>query len=191
MKAFIFWLAAGLALLGGCALTPQQLHLDPTVSVQSPPVGNGTIVGLAVEDSRSDTKLGEVGDPNTKMVEVGLSEDFKPRLHDEVAKALTSLGFTVVDYSEQPDRTLTIEVKRLDLRSVKQAFVFDTELRAELGAIAKNGADTFDRVYYVRTKRETGGPPFLKDSNVLINTAVSQALSDILADEKLLELLSR
>jgi hypothetical protein len=126
------------------------------------------------------------------MVEVSLTEDFKPQLFEEVRDALTEMGFNVVPAGgEESDRTLQIDVRRLELTSVKQPFVFDTELRAELGAVATNGGDTYDRLYYVRTRKETAGPPYLKDSNALINTAVSQALEDLLSDERLLELLAR
>jgi uncharacterized lipoprotein YajG len=125
------------------------------------------------------------------MVDVSLTEDVKPRLYDAVSRSLTALGFNVVPYSDDLERALTIDVRRLELNSVKQAFVFDTELRAELGAVARNGGDTFDRLYYVNTRKETAGPPNLKDSNAMVNTAVSQALGDILSEQRLLELLTR
>ncbi len=189
-------LIAGLAVatataFSGCALTPQNLRLDPTISMQPQPVASGTIVGLAISDNRSTQKLGEVGDPNTKMVEVSLTEDFRPRLYSEVARLLMALGFSVVPYGDNLERAITIDVRRLELSSIKQPFVFDTELRAELGAVARSGGDSYDRVYYVRTRKETAGPPFLKDSNALVNTAVSQALEDILSDQSLFELLKR
>ena len=58
-------------------------------------------------------------------------------------------------------------------------------------ASAKNDNETYDRLFYVRSFKETAAPPFLKDSNALVNTAVSQALEDILTDEKMLQLLAR
>lgn len=189
--ALSLMLAAAGALLASCALTPQQLHLVPSVSVRTEPVADGTPVTVTVEDSRTSQKLGEVGDPNTQMVEVSLEEDFKPRLLEEVSKALAALGFKVVSGDQEAERNLQIDVRRIELSSVKQPFVFDTELRAELGALATNGGDTYDRLYYVRTRKETAGPPYLKDSNALVNTAVSQALEDMLNDERLLEMLAR
>jgi uncharacterized lipoprotein len=192
MKSIILSLTlAAVSVLSACALTPQNLRLDPKVSVQPTPVASGTIIGLGIEDSRSTQKLGEVGDPNTKMVDVSLTEDFRPRLYDEISRTLTALGFSVVPYSDNLERAITVDVRRLELSSVKQPFVFDTELNAELGAVARNGGDTYDRLYYVRTRKETAGPPYLEDSNALVNTAVAQALEDILSDQRLFELLKR
>jgi len=192
MRRLVLNLTAAAAIaLSGCALTPQNLHLEPAVTIQPTPVASGTIIGLAVEDNRSTQKLGEVGDPNTQMVDVSLTEDFRPRIYEEVARTLTALGFNVAPYSDNLERSLMIDVRRLELSSTKQAFVFETELRAELGAVARNGGDTYDRLYYVRTRKETAAPPFLKDSNALVNTAVSQALDDMLSDRRLFELLTR
>lgn len=192
MKSIILSLTlAAVSVLSACALTPQNLRLDPQVSMQPARVASGTIVGLGIEDSRSSQKLGEVGDPNTKMVDVSLTEDFRPRLYAEISRTLTALGFSVVPYSDNLERAITVDVRRLELSSVKQPFVFDTELNAELGAVARNGGDTYDRLYYVRTRKETAGPPYVKDSNALVNTAVAQALQDILSDERLFELLKR
>jgi uncharacterized lipoprotein YajG len=190
-NAILCLTTAAVTALSGCALKPQNLRLEPALSVQPVPVASGTIIGLAIQDNRSTQKLGEVGDPNTQLVEVSLTEDFGPRVYEEVSRSLAALGFSVVPYSDNLERAITIDVRKLELSSIKQAFVFDTELRAELGAMARNGGDSYERLYYVRTRKETAGPPSLKESNTLVSTAVSQALDDVLSDQRLGELLTR
>jgi uncharacterized lipoprotein YajG len=182
---------AAVVLISGCSLKPQFLHLDPPLNVRGAQVANGTLIGLAVSDGREMQKLGEVGDPNTKMVEVSLTEDFSPALYTKVAGVLKEKGYETVPASGAMTRSLQISVKRLELTSVKTAFNFETELRAELSASARNDNETYDRLFYVRTYKETAAPPFRKDSNAMVNTAVSQALEDILSDEKMLQLLAR
>lgn len=182
--------AAVLAVIQGCALKPQFIHLDPAVNISSTQVANGTLIGLSVTDARDTKKLGEVGDPNNKMVEVSLTEDFTPLLYKKIAEKLTEKGFEVVPSSDAMLRALNISVKRLELSSVKTPFNFKTELRAEIGASAHNEKETYDRLFYVRTYKETAGPPYQKDSNALVNSAVSQALDDMLSDEKLQQLLA-
>lgn len=182
--------AAVFAVIQGCALKPQFIHLDPAVNISSTQVANGTLIGLSVTDARDTKKLGEVGDPNNKMVEVSLTEDFTPLLYKKIAEKLTEKGFEVVPSSDAMLRALNISVKRLELSSVKTPFNFKTELRAEIGASAHNEKETYDRLFYVRTYKETAGPPYQKDSNALVNSAVSQALDDMLSDEKLQQLLA-
>jgi uncharacterized lipoprotein YajG len=175
----------------GCSLKTQYLHIDPDVKVKQAQIGDGKPVGLRVSDSRSDRKLGEVGDPDRKMVDVRVDEDPSPVIYERVRQALITLGFSVQPYDETMARTLDIKLRSLTLQSVKKPLTFDTELRAEVAAHAVNAAAYYDRQFNVRTHKDGAAPPFEKDSTVLVNTAVSQALEDLLADEELLAVLAR
>ena len=194
MNTRILLATAVLALLTitqGCSLKTQYLRIDPEVKVKEAQIGDSKTVGLLVSDSRSDKKLGEVGDPDRKMVDVRVEEDPSPAIYEQVKQALTRLGFSVQPYSETMDRTLEVKVKNLELKSVKKPLTFDTELRAEVAAHAVNANEYYDRQFNVRTHKDGAAPPFEKDSSLLVNTAVSQALEDLLADEELIAMLAR
>ncbi|MFN0038272.1 MAG: YajG family lipoprotein [Burkholderiales bacterium] len=180
-----------LPLFAGCALKPQYLQVDPEIKAPESQVGAGVQVGLKVSDVRTDQKLGEVGDPNNKMVDVRVAKDPSPAIYLRVERALSKMGFTIVPYSDGMVRTLQVEVRELTLQSVKKALVFDTELRAVIGGIATNGPNRHDRQLNVRTRKESAAPPFEKDSTALVNTAVSQALEDLVADDNVLGVLTR
>lgn len=188
---FALVLLGMVAAIQGCSLKPQNLRLDPPLKVTESSVGNDRMVGLAVSDSRTDKKLGEVGDPNTKMVDVAVEEDPSAAVYARLEEALAKLGFSVVPYSDAMERTLQVDIRSLQLKSVKTAFTFETELRAEVGAHAANGPSYYDRQFNVRTRKDGAAPPFEKDSSMLVNTAVSQALEDMLSDEQLLDLLAQ
>ena len=184
----VFGMAAAIQ---GCALKPQNLRIDPPVKVNESAVGDGRIIGLGVSDARTDKKLGEIGDPNTRMVDVSVEEDPSAAVYARLQEALAKLGFSVVPYSDALERTLQVEIRNLELKSVKTPFTFETELRAALGARVANGPEYYDRQFNVRTRKDGAAPPFEKDSTMLVNTAVSQALEDMLSDEQLLELLAK
>ena len=179
------------AAIQGCVLKPQSLRVDPPVKVNESAIGNGRIIGLGVSDARTTKKLGEIGDPNTKMVDVSVEEDPSAAVYERLREALTKLGFSVVPYSDAMERKLQVEIRSLELKSVKTPFTFETELRAALGARAANGLEYYDRQFNVRTRKDGAAPPFEKDSSMLVNTAVSQALEDMLADDQLMELLAK
>ena len=194
MREKLWWSVALLALfsLQACSLKPQNLRLDPQqVRIQESKVGNGTTVALKVEDTRPTKKLGEVGDPDNKMVDVSVEDDPSPKIYERVREALTRMGFMVVPYSDGADPSLKLEIRKLELKSVKTPFTFETELRAELAAHAAKTNGYYDRQFNVRTRRDGAAPPFEKDSTKLVNTAISQALEDLLADEQLLGTLAR
>jgi uncharacterized lipoprotein YajG len=189
------WLATAATVLcigvQGCALKNQSLRIDPEVKVKESQIGIGKTVGLRISDARADKKLGEVGDPDRKMVDVTVDEDPSPAIYERVKQALSRMGFSVQPYSSTMDRTLAIEIRTLELQSVKKPLTFYTELRAEVAAHAANSTAYYDRQFNVRTRKESAAPPYQKDSTKLVNTAVSQALEDLLADEQLLDLLAR
>ena len=175
----------------GCTMNHQYLRIDPEIKVKEAQIGEGKEVGLQVSDSRSNTKLGEVGDPDRKMVDVWVVEDPSPAIYERVKQALTGMGFSVQPYSETMDRRLDITIRSLELKSVKTPMTFDTELRATVAAHAVNSTAYYDRQFNVRTRKSGAAPPYEKDSTLLVNTAVSQALEDLLADEQLLAMLAR
>ena len=175
----------------GCSLKPQYLRIDPEVRVKDSQIGNSRVIGLRISDARTEKKLGEVGDPDRKMVDVRVDEDPSPAIFERVKQALARLGFSVQPYGETMDRTLDIQIRKLELQSVKKPLTFDTELRAEVAAHAVNSKEYYDRQFNVRTRKDGAAPPFEKDSTQLVNTAVSQALEDLLADEQLLAMLAR
>ncbi|MEO8004397.1 MAG: YajG family lipoprotein [Betaproteobacteria bacterium] len=177
--------------LQGCSLKQQTVRIDPEVKVQDSQVGNNVVIGLRVSDGRTDKKLGEVGDPNIKMVDVRTEEDPSPAIYGRVKQALTRLGYTVQPFDESMGRTLDITVNKLELQSVKKPLTFDTELRAEVTAHAVNAKTYYDRQFNVRTRKDGAAPPYEKDSTALVNTALSQALEDLLSDDKLLALLAK
>lgn len=194
MNAKILLAATAIALLAGiqgCSLKTQHLRIDPEVKVKEGQSASNKTIGLKVSDSRPDKKLGEVGDPDRKMVDVMVEEDPSPAIYERVKQALTSMGFSVQPYSETTDRTLDIKIRKLELQSVKQPLTFDTELRAEVTAHAANATAYYDRQFNVRTRKEGAAPPFEKDSTKLVNTALSQALEDLLSDEQLIATLAQ
>ena len=194
MNAKILLAVAAIALLAGiqgCSLKTQHLRIDPEVKVKEGQSASNKTIGLKVSDSRADKKLGEVGDPDRKMVDVMVEEDPSPAIYERVKQALTTMGFSVQPYSETTDRTLDIKIRKLELQSVKQPLTFDTELRAEVTAHAVNPTAYYDRQFNVRTRKEGAAPPYEKDSTKLVNTALSQALEDLLSDEQLMATLAQ
>jgi len=179
------------AVIQGCALKPQKLHLDPDVAYNGEPTTSDTLIGFSFSDDRPTQVLGEVGDPNKEMVPVTLDENFIPLLTEKLTTGLEKRGFKAVPESDAMTRSLKVSIDSLVLNSVKTPVTFQTELKAEVTAAAVNGNERYQRVYYVRTYQETAGPPYEKHSNQLVNQAVSQALNEVLKDNKLFDMLAR
>ncbi|MEO8004279.1 MAG: YajG family lipoprotein [Betaproteobacteria bacterium] len=180
-----------LALTQGCALKPQDIRIDPTIELSKAQTGNAKTIGVAVSDARPTKKLGQVGDPDGKMVEVSVNQDAGPVIYSRVSDALGDLGYKVTPQSNGTGPNLRIEVQSLKLDSDKRAFDFLTTLRAEVTARVDNGRSHFERIYTVNQTMNSAGPSYTAESSRLVNTAVSMALQDMLSDQKLLEALNK
>ncbi len=175
----------------GCALKPQKVQLDPDVGYTGEVAPSEILVGFAVADTRPTKKLGEVADAHQTKVDVTIDGDFVPLLTERLAAGIEQRGFKVAAGNPAINRTLMVKVNNMTLNSVKTPLTFRTELRAEVTAVAYNESDYYERVYYVRTYQDTAGPPYEKQSAKLINQALSQALTEVLKDDKLFSMLAR
>lgn len=180
-----------LAMVQGCALKPQDIRIDPNIEVSKAQTGNAKTIGVAVSDARPTKKLGEVGDPDRKMVEVSVKQDAGPVIYTRVSDALSDLGYKVVPHADGAGPKLKIEVQSLTLDSDKRAFDFLTTLHAEVTARVDNGRSHFERIYTVKQSMNSAGPSYAAESSRLVNAAVSMALQDMLSDQKLLETLNK
>lgn len=186
------WAAMGvIAILEGCALHPENIRIDPAIDLQKSLVGGTNTIGVAASDARATKKIGEVGDPNRQMYDISVNEDPGPAIFSRVSGALGKLGYKVTPYAEGMEPSLKIEVETLKLDSDKRAFDFLTTLHAEVTAHARNGKESLDKTYVVDQSMNTAGPAYTSDTTRLVNTAVSTALQDMLADQRLLDVLNR
>ena len=180
-----------IAILQGCTLHPENIRINPTIDLPKSLVGGTNTVGVAVSDARAKKKLGEVGDPNREMFDISVNEDPSPAIYSRVSNALGKLGYKVTPYAEGMEPSLKIAVETLKLDSDKRAFDFLTTLHAEVTAHARNSKESLDKTYIVDQSMNTAGPAYTSDTTTLVNTAVSTALQDMLADQKLLDVLNK
>ena len=179
-----------IALTQGCALKPQNVQLDPDVAYAGEVSPSEIAVGFSVADDRATKKLGEIGDAHQKKVDVTVDQDFVPVLSERLAASMAKRGFMVAE-DPSVDRALTVKVSNLTFNSAKTPLAFRTELEAEVTATAVTETGLYERVYVVRTYQDTAGPPYERDSARLINKAMSQALTAVMNDDKLFEMLTR
>lgn len=179
------------ALVQGCALEPEHIRVDPAIELSQAAVGGGKSIGVAVADTRTTKKLGEVGDPNRGMMDITLAQDPSPAIYARVSAALDGLGYKVTPQALGEEPTLAIEVVSLKLDSDKRAFDFLTTLHAQVAARVDNGRSHFERTYTVNQSINSAGPAYIKESSRLVNAALSSALQDMLSDPKLLDTLNK
>ena len=179
-----------LAMAQGCTLKPENIRVDPSIELSKASIGNEKAVAVAVTDTRPTKKLGEVGDPDRRMVEISVTQDPSPAIYARVSSALGDLGYKVAPDAAGVEPRLKIEVESLKLDSDKRPLDFLTTLHAEVTARVDNGKSHFERKYTVNQSMNSAGPSYVAESSQLVNGAISMALQDMLSDQKLLKALN-
>jgi uncharacterized lipoprotein YajG len=186
----LFFLSLGVA-IQGCIVKPETVHFAPQLQARQADIGQGKVLGLEVADVRPDKKAGIVGDPKMKFITVTAEDDSPSTIYKEAADALTKLGFKVEPASDATERTLRLEIRELQYESIKQLFTFDSKAMVLVGAIARDGTDRYERTYQTEQTSTTGAPPGQKEIGKTVNSLLSTALDDVLADKQLLAILAK
>jgi uncharacterized lipoprotein YajG len=186
----LFFLSLGVA-VQGCMLKSETVHFAPQLQARQADIGQGKGLGLEVADVRPDKNAGIVGDPKMKFITVTAEDDSPSTIYKEAAEALTKLGFKVEPVSDATERTLRIEIRELQYESIKQPFTFDSKAMVLVGAIARDATDRYERTYQTEQTSTTGTPPGQKEIGKTVNSLLSTALDDVLADKQLLAILAK
>ena len=181
-------------LLGGsgCSLQPQLVRVAPSVTSKTAESDRGgTPVGVAAFDVRADQKLGIITDAHDRKVDVATTGDVAVALYDAVTPALARSGFKTKPAGSDDSSSLRLELQELSFNALKQPFDFDIALKVVVSAKARNGLDSYDRTFTVTQRKTAGAPPSKAETTLMVNDAVGVALSDMLADPELINLLAR
>jgi uncharacterized lipoprotein YajG len=178
-------------LLQGCSLRPQNIKLDPPVTVSPSSVGQGKVVWVQVNDARLRKTLGNVGNPDGKITPVSVEHDFSKTVYQRVAAALRDLGFVAQPTPGPDERSLIVEVRDLKYQSLKQTVTFATEASVSIAGMARNGVDHYDRVYNAGEQKTGPLMPDEKERAETVNRVVAAAIEDMLNDPRLTGLLAQ
>ena len=188
--ALLLSMLASFALLG-CVPGPQMLSIQPDVTI-SPKTGVAEVsLGVEVIDALGSQKIGIAGDPNGDNFDITLSGDVANALAPTIQAGLENQGFKVVPPSAEMPNVLTVEVQKITLSSTKEKIKYVTKLEVEIVAKARNGGLKYSRRYSVTAEKESASVSSSENSKLMLNSAVSDGISAMLNDEKLIETLKK
>src|SRR5262245_12774855 len=96
----------------GCAWVPQKVTIAPHLQVPASNLGNGTTIVVKVLDTRPSLQIGYRG-LDSKLAEITTDQELAPIFQQKIIEGLTQQGFKAVSSSDQPNRTLKIEIRTL------------------------------------------------------------------------------
>ncbi len=177
-------------LLGACAISPQAINLNPSVTVNKTDIGQGRSLNLTVVDKRPTKALGSRGGIYSDTALVTIAGGPEEPIRQELIGALSGYGFQVID-AANADVDLTIEIEALGYQTQGSKYPLLIKNNILLKAICnKDGAEFISR-YSANKEEEVLVMPTASQNERMINALVSKALSALVRDEKLLNFLKR
>lgn len=185
-------LAATSLVLGGCALSPQQLHPEPKLNASLTAVGQGQPVVVRVVDGRPSPVLGTRGGLYAETSNLSVaSADILPKLQAQAEAAVRLLGFTPTPNAVNAPQ-LTITLAELKYQSPKDSlYVTEADISATIRAEVQNATRRYAGRYGASLNQRFGTAPNQQTNSKLVGDVLSDALTRAFKDPAIGQLLAR
>lgn len=184
-------LAAASLTLAGCAHSPQHLSLQPMVTAQLAPIGQGQPVVVRVVDARPSPVLGTRGGlyPETSTISVS-SQDIVPKLQGQAEAAVRLLGFTPTPNAYNAPQ-LTLTLTEMKYQSPKDSsYVTEANISANIRADVQNSVRRYSGRYGATLNQRFGVAPNQQTNTKLVSDVLSDALTRVFRDPTVGQLLN-
>lgn len=188
------WLwVAGLAVaLSGCAHSPQQLNVAPSVTTPLSRVAQQQPVVVTVRDSRSSPVLGTRGGLYPDSSSLTINPQAVSHLREQVEQAMAKLGFQVVAEGTPNANSLVVSLAELTYISPKEGvYVTQADLGAAFTAEARSANQRYNGRYSASAQHRFGYAPNQATNTRLVTEVMSDALSRIFKDPEIIRILQQ
>lgn len=184
-------LVAALIFMSGCAFMEQKVEFAPQVDVQESKIGAGKKVALEISDERDGQVLGRRGTAYGMAAKIKTTQDIKELFATEITKGLEKKGFVPVADSDKAARKLKIEIRLLQYEASTGFWTLGSEAKTTLKAVAQNDGKIYEQLYRIGSgEKRTVFVPTANSNSQLLNESVSNAISEVFRDNKLISFLA-
>ena len=190
MRLSTLCLITALVTLGGCALSPQLVELNPRPTVPQQNIGNNTSVQISAQDQRKDEAFGTRGGIYGSTSLIRPADDLNILLLQSVQKGLQAQGFNAYNPSAEGP---SLEVRLVQLSYVPESgsVVNSVEVKALIEATASNSSgDEYVGRYMTGNNYEQPITPSAERNQEMLNEVLERALTKLLTDQKMLSFLA-
>lgn len=194
MTRFSRWLGlAALALvLVGCAHSPQQLNVTPSVTTTLSAVARQQPVVVTVRDTRSSPVLGTRGGLYPDTSNLTINPQALNHIRQQVEGALRQLGFSVVPDGTPNANSLVVSLSELSYISPKDGvYVTQADIGATFSAEVRSLNERYNGRYSASAQHRFGYAPNQATNTRLVSEVMSDALSRIFRDPEIIRLLQQ
>lgn len=181
---------ATLVLLAACAISPQQVAIEPASDETFPSADrSGIVVNLSVVDTRSESAFGTLGGTYDESATLTASNDIAADLRTLLRGKLEDAGYTV----SESDADFTMEVELTELRYARESGAVSSEVRvvAELGLRISDARGSLERSYRSASNQTRVTRPSAEDNKMFLEEALNSSVDRLVRDNRLHTFLRR
>jgi uncharacterized lipoprotein len=191
MKKIVQSLMIAVAVLvaAACAYSPQQLNVQPAITVTGEAFGNGRPIMVTASDQRQDRVLGKVGGLYGATTTISIVNDLESAMVRATNGLLAAYGF-VVNSPDSSAVQLTVVIDEIRYEDQSQDKLGkDVKMTAALRAEALKGGANFSGRYQTNAQYRSVTTPDAKDNEQRVNALLEQTLVRMFQDPKLRDFL--
>ncbi len=178
----------GSVLMAGCALSPQDVDVNPKIVVEKPEQTIDGVVSVAVYDDRISKSLGNRGGVYGKTNAINTTDKLPLALRSAVELGLRELGMTVTQSEEVAQFQLYLD--ELEYEVPEGNYVTQVDLKTRVRVTAISGNERFTGSYSSTIRERVPSAPSEKKNEELVNKVLSDVLNRALADPELEDFLA-
>ncbi|MCH2558005.1 MAG: YajG family lipoprotein [Alcanivorax sp.] len=182
-------LAAAALLATGCALSPQQIQIEPKPQVTPANFGQNSQVQVIAVDSRSQKAFGSRGGVYKDTALVMPANDVREAIEEAVRGGLQSLGYNAFNPGGDAT-TLEVRLEKLDYVPEEGSVVNRVNLDLVLQAEARRGDTTHTGTYKSSTQHDLPFTPNVERNQAMVNEILSRSIERLLNDREMLDFLA-
>ncbi len=188
---FLVLTALAMALVG-CAHSPQQLNVTPTVTIALNQVARQQPVAVTVKDARPSPVLGTRGGLYPDSSNLTISQQAMPHVRQQVEQALGRLGFRVVPEGTPNANSLIVSLADLSYVSPQDGvYVTQADVSAAFTAEARSMNQRYNGRYSASAQHRFGYAPNQATNTRLVTEVMSDALTRVFRDGEILRILQQ
>lgn len=173
-----------LTLLGGCALSPQHIPIQPKADVEPANIGHNQPVQVIAVDSRDQAAFGTRGGVYQETALLTPENDLKAALEKTVRNGLQTLGYNAYNPPEDATR-LEVRLEKLDYLPEEGSVVNAVTLDLKLLAEASRDEVVHTGTYQSKVDHTFPLTPTTKRNQDMINDILSDAIERMLKDPEM------
>lgn len=183
LPAMVPALFMSLAILGGCALSPQVVNIAPQASVSGPAYGQGRGVNVEVINKLPSKTLGSRGGVYSETSTITINNDLAAAVKLTAEHALQQLGFSNTSSATPADITISIETLTYD--SHVKSLIYHVNVEAALKVTTVINGSVHEGNYRTEGAHQFTQAPDEEKNAKVINKLLSDTMDRAFSDPNL------